>query len=232
MPASRRQPRSRRSTTSMGRSAVRSRRIASGTSSTRARRAARTRVASIYYNQNAGDPTKWTYVPDLSQPAYIGPDLGERERACHLAGHRAQQDQRLLGRAVALPEVHRDVPRPHGSGAGHARGDRRRIPDPAARETGHLVVAPDEPADAGRRLRRDCTTDGGNPERDPNPTRNLVRVAEQCASGCAANGGIPGLVYRSQDCGNNYGGSYTWRASVCLRHRRAQPEGRLPGQLT
>ena len=28
------------------------------------------RVASIYYNQNAGDPTKWTYVADLSQPAY------------------------------------------------------------------------------------------------------------------------------------------------------------------
>ena len=29
-----------------------------------------TTVANIYYNQNAGDPTKWTYVPDLSQPAY------------------------------------------------------------------------------------------------------------------------------------------------------------------
>src|SRR5438093_4212739 len=28
------------------------------------------RVASIYYNQNAGDATKWTYVPDLNQPAY------------------------------------------------------------------------------------------------------------------------------------------------------------------
>src|SRR4026209_928276 len=27
-------------------------------------------IASIYYNQNAGDPTKWTYVPDLSRPAY------------------------------------------------------------------------------------------------------------------------------------------------------------------
>ena len=23
-----------------------------------------------FYNQNAGDPTKWLYVPDLSQPAY------------------------------------------------------------------------------------------------------------------------------------------------------------------
>ena len=40
----------------------------------------------------------------------------------------------------------------------------------------------------------------GNFEREPNPTRNLVRVVEQCASGCAANGNIPGSVYRSQDC--------------------------------
>src|SRR6185503_8917968 len=27
-------------------------------------------VANIYYNLNAGDPTKWMYAPDLSQPAY------------------------------------------------------------------------------------------------------------------------------------------------------------------
>ena len=24
-------------------------------------------IASVYYNQNAGDPTKWLYVPDLSR---------------------------------------------------------------------------------------------------------------------------------------------------------------------
>ena len=41
----------------------------------------------------------------------------------------------------------------------------------------------------------------GNFERDPNPTHDLIRVAEQCAAGCAANGSIPGLVYRSQDFG-------------------------------
>jgi hypothetical protein len=29
-----------------------------------------------------------------------------------------------------------------------------------------------------------------------------------------ANGGIPGLVYRSQDWGQNYAGSYSWRASA------------------
>ena len=51
----------------------------------------------------------------------------------------------------------------------------------------------------------------GNFEREPNPTRDLIRVAEQCASGCAANGNIPGLVYRSQDFSVAHTGSYLWK---------------------
>ena len=50
--------------------------------------------------------------------------------------------------------------------------------------------------------------------REPNPTRDLVRVAEQCASGCAANGNIPGLVYRSQDFSVAHTGSYLWKGSL------------------
>jgi hypothetical protein len=53
----------------------------------------------------------------------------------------------------------------------------------------------------------------GNFERVPNPTRDLIRVAEQCANGCAANGSIPGLVYRSQDFSTAHTGSYLWRGS-------------------
>ena len=45
-------------------------------------------------------------------------------------------------------------------------------------------------------------------------TRDLVRVQEQFAGGCASNGGIPTLVYRSQDWNDNYTGAYTWRASA------------------
>ena len=54
----------------------------------------------------------------------------------------------------------------------------------------------------------------GNFERQPNPTRDLIRVVEQCASGCPANGNIPGLVYRSQDFSVAYTGSYLWKGSV------------------
>ena len=54
----------------------------------------------------------------------------------------------------------------------------------------------------------------GNFEREPNPTRDLIRVTEQCASGCAANGNIPGLAYRSQDYSVAHTGSYLWKGSA------------------
>jgi hypothetical protein len=40
-----------------------------------------TYFANLYYNKNAGDPTKWTYDPDLSQQAYtaiVQPDINGR----------------------------------------------------------------------------------------------------------------------------------------------------------
>ena len=54
----------------------------------------------------------------------------------------------------------------------------------------------------------------GNFERDPNPTRDLIRIAEQCTRGCAANGNIPGLVYRSQDYSVAHTGSYLWKGAL------------------
>jgi hypothetical protein len=47
-----------------------------------------------------------------------------------------------------------------------------------------------------------------------NPTRPLVRMQEQCAGGCALNGGIPNLIYRSANWGNHWNGTNTWRGSA------------------
>ena len=49
-------------------------------------------------------------------------------------------------------------------------------------------------------------------------------MVEQCTAGCAANGNIPGLTYRSQTVdlfsdGRNKNITTTWRASVSFRHR-------------
>ena len=47
-----------------------------------------------------------------------------------------------------------------------------------------------------------------------NPTRDLARVTEQCAAGCASNGGIAGLNYRSANWQSNWAGVHNWRASL------------------
>jgi Carboxypeptidase regulatory-like domain len=59
---------------------------------------------------------------------------------------------------------------------------------------------------------------GGRAKEDPN-TESLVKVVEQCSAGCAANGNIPGLTYRSQTVdlfsdGRNKNTTTTWRGSV------------------
>ncbi len=49
-----------------------------------------------------------------------------------------------------------------------------------------------------------------------NTTRPYARVTEQCsgAAGCASNGGIPNLTYRSQNWSDSWDAQYTWRGSV------------------
>jgi hypothetical protein len=54
----------------------------------------------------------------------------------------------------------------------------------------------------------------GPRESPGNATRPLARITEQCGAGCAANGGIPNLTYRSANWGHSWDAQYTWRASV------------------
>ena len=54
----------------------------------------------------------------------------------------------------------------------------------------------------------------GNSERPGNPTHDLIRVTEQCTAGCAVNGSIPGLNYRSMNWNDNHAGAVNWQASA------------------
>jgi hypothetical protein len=47
-------------------------------------------------------------------------------------------------------------------------------------------------------------------------TTNLIRVVEQCATGCAANGNIPNLTYRSGNWSSNINWNSQWNAGVSL----------------
>ncbi len=170
-------------------------------------------IASVYYNQNLGDPTKWTYVPDLNKPAY-------NDRTWENASGRLTwqltprnkvggfwDEQRVCRKCTGMNQGITDPARvaPEGVGIGGT------IPMRVAQTTWSSPVTNRLLLDAGF----GATYYGwGNFERKDNPTRDLIRVQEQCAAGCAANGGIPGLVYRSQDFGTNYSGSYNWNGSA------------------
>ena len=168
--------------------------------------------ANVFYNLNAGDPSKWLYAPDRDRQEYsdrtfenasarlswqITPrhkvngfwDAQHLCRSCTGATPGLSEPQRVSPEAVGVLGRPFDVAQVAWFSP----------------LTNRLLV------DAGY----GATFFGvGNFEREPNPTRDLIRVAEQCASGCAANGNIPGLVYRSQDFSLAHTGSYLWRASM------------------
>ena len=152
---------------------------------------------NVYYNLNAGDPGTWRYLPDVTRPAYsdrtfesvsgrltwqMTPrnkvsgfwDAQAVCRSCTGATPGLQEPQQISPEAVGVLGRRLDVTQATWSSP---------ITDRLLLEAGY-----------------GGTFFGvGNFEREPNPTRDLVRVVEQCASGCAANGNIPGLAYRSQD---------------------------------
>ena len=54
----------------------------------------------------------------------------------------------------------------------------------------------------------------GGQEIPGNPTRDIVRIVEQCTAGCANNGNIANLTYRSHNWADHWMGTHTWRASA------------------
>jgi len=170
-------------------------------------------IANIFYNQNSGDNSKWTYVPDTSRPEFTDRTWEDGDvRITWQITPRNKISGFWDGQVVCRA----------------CEGTTYGITDPAriSPEAGGLsqykplrVTQLTWSSPATSRLLFEAgmgTTyyGWGNFERDPNPTHDMIRVSEQCSRGCAANGNIPGLVYRSQDYASDYTGAYTWRASA------------------
>ena len=170
------------------------------------------RSTNVFANLNAGSPREWGYAPDLSRRAYsdrtfenasgrltwqVTPrntvsgvwDAQAICRACTGATAGLAEPQRVSPEAVGVLSRRLDVTQVTWSSP---------LTDRLLAEVGY----------GGTYF------GAGNFEREPNPTRDLVRVIEQCAAGCAANGNIPGLAYRSQDFSVAHAGSYLWKGSV------------------
>jgi hypothetical protein len=171
-----------------------------------------TRSTDVYYNHNAGDPAQWLYAPDASRRAYsdrlfenasarVTWQITSRNKAS------AFWDEQTLCRTC--------------TGATSAGVDPARVSPEAVGVFGRplRIAQATWSSPVSNRMLLEAgfgnTFFGfGNFEREPNPTRDLVRVLEQCANGCAANGNIPGLVYRSQDFSDAYNSSYLWKGSL------------------
>jgi Carboxypeptidase regulatory-like domain len=171
------------------------------------------KIAGIYANANAGDAAKWLYVADPSNQMYsdrtwenisgrVTWQVTPRNKFGAFWDEQATC-RKCTGATTGITDPARVTPEATGVGA------TKPLRVPQATWTSPVTS----------RLLLDAGFGGvyygwGNMERDPNPTANLVRVSEQCAAGCPANGGIPGLVYRSQDFGTNFTGSWNWKGNV------------------
>ncbi len=226
---------SRRCGTTTSASAARSRKTRCGTSSSSATRVAtaRCRVCS---------PTRtWQServdVRRRHQPSgEAGRQLAQWRGACHRPADVAQQVQHLLGRAAPvsgrgvpgherrLPPV--EVRRVHLRRAGFVerrRAARRRRLRPAriSTRTASACSRPRGRSPVTNKLLLEAgvgtyLSRWGGSEMPGNPSRDLVRVTEACpaTTGCAANGNIAGLQYRSENWAADWQGTHSWRASA------------------
>jgi hypothetical protein len=173
-----------------------------------------TRVnANQFYNANAGDATKWLYAPILDEPGYS--DRTWENLSARVTWQATPRnkisgfwDEQWVCRKCEGNTIGITTP-PVVSPEANGRGQTLPLRVPQVTWTSPVTS----------RLLLDAGFGGtyygwGNFENDPNPTRDLIRVVEQCAAGCAANGNRPGVVYRSQDFGDNRTGSYIWKANL------------------
>jgi hypothetical protein len=165
-------------------------------------------VAGMYANANAGDPTKWTYVADLSQPAEDD-------------GTWSSKHLRLTWQATPLNKFSFGWDRQSTCTSCLSGGTSTVAPEARSKNDGFPLDVQQVSWQSPRTNHLLFEAHFGNylvpfgaREPEPNPTHDLTRMVEQCTAGCAANGGIPGLTYRSLNWAYNYNGAWHWNAST------------------
>jgi hypothetical protein len=192
-------------------------------------------VPGMFANANAGDPTKWTYEPDRSRPAVNAASY--RMMSMRLTAQPTPRNKF----AVFWDE---QQPCEGGAAAGFSGsacrtstndlvyGGSTAAPTPSAsatlapetaayRDFGNRVYQAKWTAPMTNRLLLEAgfgsyRSRWGGKEVPGLGTTSLIRVVEQCAAGCAANGNIPGLTYRSGNWSSNVNWNSQWSAAASL----------------
>jgi hypothetical protein len=190
-------------------------------------------VPGMFANLNAGDPTKWTYVPDLNKPAAVAASF--RTTSLRLTSQVTPRnkisgfwDEQMPCEGAAWPGAAGSACRKSGDNEIIAGGTA--APTPSASAT----FAPETAAyrDYGTRFRQvswqSTATNKmlleagvgnyasrylGKPM-PGTPALDFIQVTEQCAAGCLNNGNIPNLTFRAGTQGTSWQSSNNWRASM------------------
>ena len=190
-------------------------------------------VPGMFANANAGDATKWTYVADTSRPAVLAASY--RITALRLTAQATPRnkftlfwDQQRPCEGGAAEGFSGNACRVSKSGEVYAGSTA--APTPSASATGAPEIAGYR--DYGNRVAQAKWTSPvnnrllleggygmyisryGGGQLPGLPTEDLIRVVEQCASGCANNGNIPGLTYRSLNWFSNINWNNQWNAAA------------------
>lgn len=179
-------------------------------------------VAGMFNNQNAGDVNAWTYVATTAQATDDGTWKNINGRLTWQASPRNKfnffwDEQRLCtsciggGNATTAPEA-------RGNNHAGPRVEQATWTSPA---TGRLLLE----AGWGGNLIDQYGTQGNLPN-----YRALIPVNELCQAGCAANGGIAGLSYRSNNSYVADSDVYSWRASASFVTGRSNAKFGYQGQ--
>jgi hypothetical protein len=173
-------------------------------------------ITNMYYNKNAGDPNKWLYDPDFSRQAF-------NDKTWQNASLRITTQVTPRNKVNVFWDE-QSVCAKCENGGNYANA----TTSPEANGYGDLTPMRFQQATWNSPVSNKLLLEGGfgyffsrwggRAKTDPN-TENLVRIIEQCAAGCPANGNIPSLMYRSQTTdlfsdGRNKNITTTWRASA------------------
>jgi hypothetical protein len=173
-------------------------------------------ITNMYYNKNAGDPNKWLYEPDLTQQAFN--DKTWRNASARFTMqvtprnkvHVFWDEQKVCTKCENGGNYANATTAPEGNGYGDLHPMRFQQATWTSPVNNKLLLE----GGFGYFFSRW----GGRAKQDPY-TGDLARIIEQCSAGCAANGNIPGLMYRSQTTdlfsdGRNKNITTTWRATA------------------
>jgi hypothetical protein len=192
-------------------------------------------VPGMFANANAGDPTKWLYVADPSRPAVNAASyrmmsvrvttqatpknkfvvFWDEQKPCEggaaasFSGSacRTSTNDLVYGGSTAAPTPSASATFAPETAAYRDHGNRHYSAKWTAPATNKLLF---EAGFGSYRSR------WGGKEVPGLETTNLIRVVEQCATGCAANGNIPGLTYRSGNWSSNINWNNQWNAAASL----------------